>query len=172
MELSRRDFVKGLGLTTGLVLLSQPSGLGRLDKRVNALLASMEPKPHPLTEEAAMACLLWGGYWVAVSDRHMYELESNSIRRMVDSKIVRQAEAEILNSPDPVVYIKEQFQRAARRCLNMPLRARHGLAYSLITIAKADKQVEEEEEQVLREICSALSIAPIFVDKTLSMIGR
>lgn len=36
MELSRRDFVKGLGLTTGLVLLSQPSGLGRLDKRVNA----------------------------------------------------------------------------------------------------------------------------------------
>ncbi|MBL7209027.1 MAG: 4Fe-4S dicluster domain-containing protein [Dehalococcoidia bacterium] len=36
MELSRRDFVKGLGLTTGLVLLSQPSGLGRLDTRVNA----------------------------------------------------------------------------------------------------------------------------------------
>ena len=36
MELSRRDFVKGVGFTTGLFVVSPSLGLGRLDKRVKA----------------------------------------------------------------------------------------------------------------------------------------
>ena len=44
---------------------------------------------------------------------------------------------------------------------------RHALMQKLIAVAKADLNVDEQEKVALGEICTALGVAPTFVDKVL-----
>jgi uncharacterized tellurite resistance protein B-like protein len=142
-----------------------------MDERINALLEFMEPEMVGADKNAAMACLLWGGYWVAASDGRIDRLESMSIRNMTDAQAVRKAEAEIRSSSNPLALIRKRFQQAAKRCLRMPPSERHALVQRLIVVARADKQLREEEKAVLRQVCETLRINPTFVEQMLLMIG-
>jgi uncharacterized tellurite resistance protein B-like protein len=144
---------------------------GEMDEKIDALLEFMEPEMVGADKNAAMACLLWGGYWVAASDGHIDLSESMSIRNMTDAQAIQKAEAEIKSSSSPLALIEKRFQQAAKRCLRMPPSERHALVQRLIVVARADKQLREEEKAVLRRVCEALEINPIFVAQMLLMIG-
>lgn len=142
-----------------------------MDEKINALLKFMEPEMAGVKEAAAVTCLLWGSYWVAISDGRIDEVESESIRKMTDARAAKKALAEIKSSAKPLVLIKEEFQKAAKRCLKMSPPERHILVQRLIVVARADKQIKEEEKAALRGICEALEINPTFIEQILLMTG-
>ncbi len=143
----------------------------KVDEKINELLEFMEPETAEANKDAATACLLWGAYWVAASDENIDTLESTSIRNMIDAPIVQQAEGEMERAPDPLALIRDKFQRAAKGCMRMPPHERHALVQKLIVVARADKHLGEEEKAVLRQVCEALEVNPIFVEQMLLMIG-
>jgi uncharacterized tellurite resistance protein B-like protein len=143
----------------------------KVDEKIDELLVFMEPETAEANKDAATACLLWGGYWVAASDGDVGKLESTSIRNMVDEQAVQQAEAEIEHVSEPLVLIKEKFQQAAQKCKKIPPHERHALVQKLIVVAQADKHLGEGEKTVLRQVCEALEVNPIFVEQMLLMIG-
>jgi uncharacterized tellurite resistance protein B-like protein len=143
----------------------------KVDEKINELLEFMEPETAEANQDAATDCLLWGSYWVAASDGDTDALESTSIRNMVDEQAVQQAEAEIARASDPSVLIEEKFQQAAKGCMRMPPHERHALVQKLIVVAQADEHLAEEEKAVLRQVCEALKVNPLFVEQMLLMIG-
>jgi uncharacterized tellurite resistance protein B-like protein len=143
----------------------------KVDEKINELLEFMEPETAEANKDAAAACLLWGGYWVAASDESIDALESTSIRKMIDEQAVQQADREIERASDPSALIEEKFRQAAKGCMRMPPHERHALVQKLIVVAQADKHLAEEEKAVLRQVCEALEVNPLFVEQMLLMIG-
>jgi uncharacterized tellurite resistance protein B-like protein len=139
------------------------------DERIDGLLKFMEPELAGESKAAETECLLWGGYWVAASDRQVDSTETASIRSMVGDETAAQAEQQMKASPDPLAYAKERFMTAAKKCASLQPAERHSLVQKLIVVARADQQLKEEEKAVLREACIALGISPTFAEQILIM---
>lgn len=139
----------------------------QMDERIDELLQSMEPDPAGSEPPETAECLIWGGHWVAASDGHMDQVECETVARHTDGRRAEEAAAEIRSAAEPVALIQERFRGAAESCRKMPPSDRHALMQKLIAVAKADLDVDEQEREVLREICVALDVVPTFVDKIL-----
>ena len=157
-------------LLTSLLGLSPATMTGQeADKRINGLLEFMEPELAGASKAAETECLLWGGFWVAASDMQIDTSETAAIRSMVGDEAASRAEQEIKGSPNALEYVKERFMAAAKKCSGLQASERHALVQKLIVVARADKQLKQEEKAVLREACIALDISPTFAEQILIM---
>ncbi len=157
-------------LLTDLLGLSPATmSASEADKRIDGLLEFMEPELAGASKAAETECLLWGGYWVAASDMQVDAAETASIRGMVGDEAVAKAEQEIKASSNPLAFIRERFTAAAKKCSGLQPAERHSLVQKLIVVARADKQLKQEEKAVLREACIALGISPTFAEQILIM---
>ena len=91
-----------------------------------------------------------------------------AISKAVNSEVANVAAAAIHKAAEPLKLIRENFQRAAERCLQLPPPERHAIIQQLIAVAKAQLAVADEEKKTLQQICIALQVNPAFPEKVFS----
>lgn len=141
------------------------------DEQVEKLLAFMEPEPPEVGAHRTAERLLWAGLLVATSDGSLEDKELENLTKMTEPDMAQEAIAAVRAAADPAALIRERFAAALGHGGQMPVSERHAFVQRLIAIAKSDQVVAEPEKEALREVCKALDIDPLFVDKILVLFG-
>ncbi len=138
-----------------------------LEKRIEGLLASMDPDAAEKKSPEAAAALLWGGYWVAVADGTIDDAEIASIKSIGTAELADKIEKEVRGFADPLRAIKERFREFGKKCARLPQSERYALIQKLVIVARSDGRLDAAETAVLRDVCRILKINPGFVDQCL-----
>jgi len=140
-----------------------------MDKKILALLLSMEPNTEEENRSTVDDFLIWGGFTVAAADGRIDTAECASIRELAGEESAKKAEEELRSSQDLHGLIKTRFTAAAKRCRKLNSPDRHSLVQKLIAVAKADQVLDDREKAALREVCGALDVSPAFIEQILMM---
>jgi uncharacterized tellurite resistance protein B-like protein len=138
------------------------------DARIHDLLRFMDPDATTKGNRNVFECLVWGGFWVAASDGRIDQVEVEAICKTVKSPLANEAAKAIRKVPEPLKFIRENFDRAAVGCRRLPAAERHAIIQQLIAVAKANLAFAAKEQAALQEICKALGVNPVFPEKVLS----
>lgn len=128
----------------------------------------MDPDPSTMENRSALECLVWGGFWAAASDGRIDQAGLEALARAVKPPFVNVAAATVRMSAEPLKPIREQFNRAAQGCRQLPPSERHALIQQLIAFTRANLAVTTQEKSTLQEICTVLKVDPIVSEEILS----
>lgn len=138
-----------------------------VDARIYELLQFMDPDAAMIRNRRVIACLVWGGFWVAASDGRIDQAEMDALSKTVKPQIANEVVTAIRKAAEPLKLIQERFHRAAESCRQLPPAQRHAIIQQLIAVAKANLDVANEEKRTLQQICTALEVNPAFPEKVL-----
>ena len=138
-----------------------------VDGRISELLGFMDPDAATIQNRSVLECLVWGGFWVAASDGRVDRVEVQALGNAGKTRMASEAAAAIQKAGEPIKLIRERFMRVAESCLSLPPFQRHAIVQQLIAVAKASLDISVQEQNTLREICTALKLNPVFPEKVL-----
>ena len=136
-------------------------------KNFHAAIKTLATKSFPKTTEKEDWLTLIAAFWVGYADDDFVMAERVEVAKLCSGNEFKELSALCREEDDPVAFFERYF-RDAVGCVNLTNPRRASLLQKVIHVSLADGAISEEEEEVIRKICSLIGLDQRFVDHLLS----
>lgn len=127
----------------------------------------MAAKSFPKTTEKEDWLTLIVAFWVGNADDDFVMAERVEVAKLCSGNEFTELSALCREEEDPAAFLERYF-RDAVGCVNLTNPRRASLLQKVIHVSLADGAISEDEEEVIRKICTLIGLEQHFVDHLLS----
>ena len=147
-----------------------------VDKNIFEILKFMEPEDNKkssknnLAESNKLDFLLISSYYVASADQDFAKKELISLKDVCGKEAVDAFILKINKQGDVEKYISQELKRSAENFKKKSKPIKCSNLQKIVTIARSDGELAQEEIEALYEIAKLIDIKETFIDQTLKFL--